>query len=252
MDYLIGLCFFVAAALYASVGHAGASGYIAVMMLAGFPAAMIKPVALILNVFVASFTTWRFGSLGQTHWRLVAPLAVTAIPAAFLGGKYPLPAPAFKLLLAVCLAAAAWRLWRAARPTAVEPETTLAPLPSLLAVGCVVGALSGLSGTGGGIFLTPILLGLRWAPVRIAAGVSAAFILLTSLAGLAGQAVSGSGHLFDHLPRALILWIPCVLAGAAAGTYLSTRRFSGSTLRRALALCLLVAAGKFAADAIQH
>ncbi|MCD6025469.1 MAG: putative conserved rane protein, partial [Fibrobacteria bacterium] len=163
---------FAVAFLYSSVGHAGASGYIAVLALAGFAPGVIKPTALVLNILVASIGAFQFWRAGYFRWRLFWPFAVTAAPMAFLGGYLNLPAQAFKILVGIVLLLSAARfLLRQGDPEVVKPPG----LPVALGTGAGLGLLSGLTGTGGGIFLTPLLLLCRWARTKNVAATSALF-----------------------------------------------------------------------------
>ena len=172
---------FAMAMLYSSVGHAGASGYIAVMFLLSLTPAMIKPTALALNIVVASIAAWQFARAGHFRWPLFWPFAALAIPLAFLGGHLNLPAWLFQKILGVVLLFSAWRLFAQAGP---QKEIRSPPLWAALLCGAAIGLLAGLTGTGGGIFLTPLLLLAGWAKAKEAAAVSALFILCNSVAGL--------------------------------------------------------------------
>ena len=235
---LMGLCaaVMVVAALYASVGHAGASGYIAVMSLAGTAALVIRPTSLTLNVAVASIAAVQFARAGHFDWRLFWPFALPAVPLAFLAGTVQLPLSAFKVLLGIVLLfSAAYFFWKPhARPVVVPPKRWLAAV-----VGGLIGVLSGLTGTGGGIFLTPLLLVFGWAAPKPAAAVSAAFILSNSLAGLAGFVV-GSGRTPDVAWQLLV----AVAIGGAVGSQLGATRLAAATIKRLLALVLVIAGGK--------
>ena len=224
---------FAVAVLYSAVGHAGASGYIAVMTLAGIAPTEIRPTALAINILVASLTSWRFVSAGHVDWRLVALCAIPAVPAAFLGGRLGLPLTALKITLGVILLLSAANLLRTARQ---EPAVRRAPVPAATAVGGTIGLLSGLTGTGGGIFLTPVLIGTGWAPTHVAAGVSALFILCNSIAGLAGTLSTRPA-----LPAIVGPMLLVAMAGAALGSTLGSRRFSVPALRRVLAAVLCIA-----------
>lgn len=230
----LALLFLAAAVLFSSVGHGGASAYLAIMALAGVEPLVMRPTALLLNVFVASLGVVRFARAGQLPLRSLLPLLIGSVPLAFLGGTIVLPATFYKVLVGAALLLAAIQLWRTAS-RGREGELAVPRVPAIV-VGGLVGLLAGLTGTGGGVFLTPLLLLLGWSPARPAAGLSAGFILANSLAGLAGN-VSAVGV----IPSALALWIPAVVVGALLGTELGVRRFSPATLRRALALVLVVA-----------
>ncbi len=223
----------VVAFLYSSVGHAGASGYIAVMSLAGLAPEEIRPTALVLNLFVATITFWQFRRAGHFRWALFWPFAVLSIPMAALGGYVHLPTAGFKIAVGVVLLFSATRLF--VRPAESAGERTPGRAVSL-GVGGALGLVAGLTGTGGGIFLTPILVFLRWAPVKTAGAVSALFILVNSAAGLAGnQAAAGA------LPDYAWMLVIAVVAGGAAGSYLGSRRFDPIVVKRLLGVVLAIA-----------
>ena len=229
----LGAGIFVVAILYSSVGHAGASGYIAVMSLMSLTPEVIKPTALALNILVASIASWHFLRAGYFAWRTFWPFALLAMPMAFIGGHLTLPAQAFKVLVGLVLLASAARFMMGSRDDAAVGEPPIAPA---LAAGAGIGLLSGLTGTGGGIFLTPLLLHLRWAQAKRAAAVSALFILLNSSAGLAGNIASTR-----HWPDYLVPLLVCAAAGGFIGSYLGSRRFAPLVIKRLLAAVLLVA-----------
>lgn len=228
------------AAVYASVGHAGATGYIAVMTLLGLPPAVIRPTALTLNVIVASIATVQFARAGHFRGRFFWPLALASVPCAALGGGIDLPTAAFEPLLGAVLCVSATRLVREARAGTVStPPSTpaddphrLAPL-ALATLGGAVGLLSGLTGVGGGVFLTPALLALDAAPLKQVAAVTAPFILVNSLAGLAGGLVAGRGLAAVSLPL-----VAAVMLGGAVGAQLGGFRLPVRTLRLLLAAVL--------------
>lgn len=219
--------------LYSSVGHAGASGYIAVMSLAGLAPDVIKPAALVLNIAVAAITSIQFFRAGHFSWALFWPFALSATPLAFLGGYLALPAELFKKLVGLVLVYSAWRFFAKTPPD--DPQG--APRRgTALSTGGALGLLSGLTGTGGGIFLTPLLLFKRWANAKTAAAISALFILLNSTAGLAGH-VAGA----NAVPSVSWLFVLCAAAGGVAGSYSGSRRFDHQIIKRMLAVVLLIA-----------
>lgn len=236
---LLSALIFVAALLYSSVGHGGASGYIAVMALAGIAPEVMKPTALMLNVLVASIATYKFYRAGAFSWRLFWPLAITAVPMAYLGGALVLPGHFYKPLVGLVLLYAAWRSiitpsQHADSPLAT-PHTAL-----LLTLGAGLGLLSGLTGVGGGIFLSPILLLYRWAHLRVISGVAAAFILVNSCAGLLGL-FSSQGL---SLPSSLPYWALAAVLGGWLGAEFGSRRLANPMLRKLLALVLAIAGAK--------
>jgi uncharacterized protein len=235
---LLAALFFAAALLYASVGHAGASAYLAAMALVGVSAATMRPTALVLNLFVASIVVARFARAGHLPWRDLVPLAAGSVPAAFVGGSIDLPGEIYRPLVAAVLLAGAWRLATAVDPGDGDRHPGV-PLAAGVAAGAAIGLLAGLTGTGGGIFLTPLLVLAAWTGTPGAAGLSGAFILVNSLAGLAGLLTGGVS-----LPVAIPLWIASVAAGGAIGSWLGAARFSVLNLRRALAIVLVLAAAK--------
>lgn len=230
---------FVVAVLYSSVGHGGASGYLAVMALFPFfiEPSIIKPTAFILNVFVASIGTWQFHKAGYFSWKIFLPFAVTSIPLSFVGGLITLPIATYKIMLGVVLILAALRLaWKL---NAAGGEVKVVPIWVALIIGAFIGLLSGLIGVGGGIFLTPVLLLMNWSETKIAAGVSAMFILVNSIAGLAGN----PGQI-AQLPQQTLLWLAAAVVGGLIGSTLGSKKFNSLTLRRVLAVVLLFAGAK--------
>lgn len=227
---------FLVALLYASVGHAGASGYIAVMALCGIAPDVIKPAALSLNILVAAIGTWQFWRAGHFSWALFWPFALLAVPLAYLGGALHLPAPSLQLALGMALLFSAAHF--VLRPGA--GAATRAPARALaLGTGAGVGLLAGLTGTGGGIFLTPLLLHCRWAATKTAAAVSALFILCNSTAGLAGHLGAAQALPALALPLAV-----AVIAGGTLGARCGSRHLPVQAIKRCLAAVLTVAGGK--------
>jgi uncharacterized protein len=236
--FLLAALFFAAALLYSSVGHAGASAYLAAMALVSVPAATMRPTALVLNLFVASIVILRFARAGHLPWRSLVPLAIGSVPAAFLGGSIELPGEIYRPLVAAVLFVGAWRLAVSPPPVDDADRPGVPWIPGILS-GATIGLLAGLTGTGGGIFLTPLLVLAGWTGTRDAAGLSGSFILVNSISGLAGLL---SGGLI--LPPALPLWIGAVVVGGLIGSWLGAARYSILNLRRALAFVLLLAAVK--------
>lgn len=226
----------LAALLYSSVGHGGASGYLAAMALLGITPAMMKPAALVMNIFVAGLVAWRLYRAGYFNARLFWPFAFGSIPLAFIGGALTLPGNFYRYLVGAALVLAGVRLLIEARdlPAQSAPPTWLA-----VTVGAMLGFVSGLTGVGGGIFLSPLLLFLRWADMRHTAALSAAFILLNSLAGLAGYLAAGAG-----IPTGLPWMVLAALTGGALGAELAVRRLAPVKLRRLLGVVLMIASAK--------
>jgi uncharacterized membrane protein YfcA len=228
---------FVAALLYTSVGHAGASGYLAAMAVYGLAPDEMRPAVLILNLFAATLTTVRFYSAGHFDRGLFLPLAAGSVPAAYLGGLIVVAASVYYPLLAAALLVAAVRLaWPSSGGTT---QTRRMPVWAGVVAGVAIGLLAGLTGVGGGIYLTPLLLFFGWSETRQAAGVSAAFILVNSAAALLGRLTT-----FPVLPSEMPAWVVVVLAGSAIGSTLGSRVLGSATLRRILAVVLVIAAAK--------
>jgi uncharacterized membrane protein YfcA len=238
---LLTLGVLLVAFLYSSVGHAGASGYIAVMALASLAPAAIKPTALALNIVVATIGAWQFRRAGHFDWRLFWPFALASMPMAFLGGRLDLPADVFRLLVGVVLLlSAAYFFWN---PT-VDEARGRPPMPVALGAGAGLGLMAGLTGTGGGIFLTPLLLLAKWARTKEAAATSALFILCNSIAGLAGNWSSTRS-----IPAFIAPLAVAVVVGGSAGSWLGAKRFSPAIIKRILAVVLVIAGVKLVHEA---
>lgn len=244
MNGVLPIAIGLVALLYASVGHAGATGYIAVMTLIGLAPEVVRPTALILNVLVATMATVQFVRAGHLRWNLLWPLAAASVPCALVGGMLRLPTHAFERLVGIVLAVSALKLLRDAWPT-----PTPAPLPAagaipptepvLAALGGGIGLLSGLTGVGGGVFLTPVLLVLRAAPVKQVAAVTAPFILVNSLAGLAGGVIAGG-----TLPAVSPPVIAAAVLGGTVGSHLGAFRLPVRALQLLMAAVLALASVK--------
>jgi uncharacterized protein len=226
----------VIAFLYSSVGHAGASGYIAVMALFGFAPNVIRPTALILNILVAIIGSFHFWRAGHFSWKLFWPFALLSVPAAYLGGYVRVPVVILRIVIGVVLLFSATRLFfRRRDPDDVSPP----PQPAAIGIGAGLGFLSGLTGTGGGIFLTPLLLFCRWARTKQASAVSALFILVNSIAGLTGFVASRQA-----VPSLAISLAGAAIVGGATGSYLGSRRFPVRAISILLGTVLVVAGCK--------
>lgn len=223
----------IVAFLYSSVGHAGASGYIAVMTLFGMAPSSIKPVALILNIIVASIGSYQFWRAGHFSWNLFWPFAVLSIPLAFLGGYLNLPINIFKIIVGIVLFLSALKFFFDPKE---NPNSNPPAKPASLGVGAGLGLLAGLTGTGGGIFLTPLLILLGWAKTKTASAVSAFFILTNSIAGLAGN-ISAT----KSIPDFAWSFIFAVLICGTLGSYFGSTKFSIIVIKRFLAIVLCIA-----------
>jgi hypothetical protein len=230
----------VAAFVYASVGHGGASAYIAAMALAGVAPQDMRPIALTLNILVSSLATWKFWRAGHFRWRLFWPFAAVSIPFAYLGGEITLPGTLYKVVVGTVLVYAAWQLWRSGRAGDEMRNVRKPAIPLAMAIGAAMGLLAGLTGVGGGIFLSPLLLMLGWAGTKQTSAVAAPFILVNSIAGLAAGFVAGTAT----LPSMTWLLAGAVLIGGWLGAEYGSRRFANPVVRRMLAAVLAVAGGK--------
>jgi uncharacterized membrane protein YfcA len=236
--YWLALLIFALAILYSSVGHGGASGYIAVMALFGVAPFIMKPTALLLNITVASIASWKFYRAGAFSRSLFIPLAITAIPMAYVGGSITLPSHWYKSLVGLILIYAAWRSFFSApfsnssnSPPLIKVSTSV-----LLLVGALLGLLSGLTGVGGGIFLSPLLLFFRLAPIKVISGVAAAFILVNSIAGILGVMQTNMAF-HPGVP----IWMLAVALGGWLGAEYGSKRLANPVILRLLAFVLLIA-----------
>ncbi len=240
-EILIVLAVFVVAILYSSVGHGGASGYLAVMAFFLVSPEVTRPTALILNLFVSSIAFIQFYRAKHFDWKIFLPFAIGSIPLAFIGGMIHLPTTVYKIILGITLMCAAIRL-------AINLKTELAPhAPNIsicLLIGAILGFVSGLVGVGGGIFLTPILLLMNWTETKKAAGISALFILVNSMSGLLGNYFLGKNSQISNLSTDVLFWIIAAVIGGIIGATLGSYRFNSLTLRRVLAVGLLIAGVK--------
>ncbi len=232
--FILAMC--LVAFLYSSVGHGGASGYLALMALFGIDAAVMKPSALILNLFVSSIAFISYYRAGYFRLRLLLPFAVTSIPAAFIGATLEIPPELYKKILGVALFIAALRIL--VRP-GDEQERKKVSIPLALLAGAGIGFFSGMVGIGGGIILSPILLITRWGGMKETAAASAAFIFLNSLAGLSGHIAAG----MEVYPK-IFLWIVVVIIGGTLGSWSGGFRLTAKQLRYLITGVLLIASMK--------
>lgn len=231
------------AALYAAVGQAGASGYLALMGLWGFDPAVMKPTALSLNVLVAAVATLQFWRAGHFSWRTFYPFGILGFPFSLVGGAINLPAHAYYPVVGVLLLVAAAQLTRSAfRPLTAPREAAHPPFLPALLVGALIGLVSGVTGTGGGIFLAPIIAAMGWVEIRRMAAVTAAYNLLNSSAALIGAVAT-----LKTLPAALPLWLALAGMGGLAGAAVGSRFLPEKATRLLLAGVLLIAGVKLVA-----
>jgi len=230
------LLFFVAF-LYASVGHGGASGYLALMALYGIAPEVMKPTALVLNLFVSLTSFVQFYRGKYFNWKIFLPLAAASMPLAYIGGLITVDATVYKKILGLLLLLPVARFLFFTNIKVSELKKT--DLFLSIVIGAVIGFLSGLIGIGGGIILSPVLLLLKWTDMKQTAAISALFIFVNSLSGLAGQVTKGidfSADMYGYLAVAF--------AGGLAGAYLGALKFKQEILKYVLAVVLLVAAVK--------
>lgn len=232
---ILGIAFFLVALLYSSVGHAGATGYLAVMALAGIQPALMKPTALVLNIIVATIACYKYYNRSAISLRLLTPLILVSIPCAYLGGRINLPPLYYKPLVGFFLLFAAYKAFFTAKQSADYIVKT-ANWPVLCLVGGILGFLSGLTGVGGGVFLSPLMLALHWAPIRTISGTAAGFILVNSIAGLAGL-LSSTPQTLDGMTW----WVLAVIVGGYIGAEFGSHRFKPATIQKLLSGTLLIA-----------
>ncbi len=237
---LLATAFFVIAAFYGSVGHAGASGYLAVMALAGLSPETMRPLALLLNVLVAGLVTWRMGRAGFLRWRQALPFVLLSAPFAYLGGRWHLPAEVYRPFVGVFLLYASGYLWWRNRGENFARDFWAVPHWLPLPVGALLGLLAGLTGIGGGILLSPLLMMGGWAGARHTAAIAALFILVNSAAGLIALAPR-----LAVLPAATPLFALAVVGGGVIGAELATRRLAPRGVVWVLVAALLLAGTKF-------
>ena len=228
----------IVAFLYSSVGHGGASGYLAVMAIVGIAPAMMKSSALVMNLAVSLMSFIGFYKAGFFRWKLFLPFAIASIPFAFIGGTMVLPDAIYKKVLAVCLFIAILRLVYQFKTNKEEKRDI--PVWAGLLSGGLIGLVSGMIGIGGGIILSPLMLLMRWATLKETAAVSALFIFVNSISGLIGQLQKGGINLTDNLQYAVV----ATIIGGLSGSYFGRRKFNVPTLRYLLALGLIIASLK--------
>ncbi|MEM9895878.1 MAG: TSUP family transporter, partial [Bacteroidota bacterium] len=230
------ICIGFIAVIYASIGHGGASGYMAVLVLFGYEIEAIRPLALLLNLLVAGVSFYAFKQRGYFDWKLIAPFIIGSVPAAFMGSQILLESQPYKLILGSCLLVATLRIAFPIKKSKREKEISIF---LKIVIGISIGLLSGMIGIGGGILLSPLLLLLGLAGSKKIAAASALFIWVNSFAGLSGLLLADSTFQLDVLPILLI-----ATAGALLGGLLGSRIYSGLVLQRVLAVVLLLASIK--------
>ena len=232
--------FLIVATLYSSVGHAGSSGYLAIMALLSFAPDSIKPTSLILNIIVASIASVKYIKEGYFDKKIFLPFVLSAIPMAFLGGYITLNPIYFKLVAGLFLVISA--ILMIVRENTESKETLIKKMPYHygLGIGGIIGLISGLIGVGGGIFLSPIIISANWTTVKKASGVAALFILCNSLAGLSGHIIG-----LNKIDHNIIYWIIAVITGGLIGSHLGTIKFNNKIIIACLFLVLLLAGLKF-------
>ena len=237
--YLLFLTFLaIVAFLYSSVGHGGASGYLAVMAIMGIAPSLMKSSALLMNLAVSLFSFFGFYRAGFFKWKLFWPFALASIPMAYVGGTITLSDAIYKKILAICILISIARLLYQFRNE--ETESRDIPIWAGLTAGGIIGLLSGMIGIGGGIILSPVMLLMKWAKLKQTAAVSALFIFVNSLSGLYGQISKGGFQIPENLQWAIL----ATILGGLVGSYFGSQKFNLPTLRYMLALGLVIACAK--------
>lgn len=238
-DFLLLFCILLAvvAFLYASVGHGGASGYLALMAIFSVPMAVMKPSAILLNLFVSGISFFFYYKKDFFKPKLFYPFAITSVPAAFIGGLIPLENSFYKIALGIVLILVALRLLGFF--TRAEKGNVKINIPLALAIGFGIGLLSGMLGIGGGVILSPILLILGWATLKETATISSLFIFVNSLAGLSGFFLGNK-----TIPTESFYLVPIAVFGGILGAYYGSGYFSNRVLKYVLATVILLASAK--------
>lgn len=238
MDWILILCLFIVAFLYASIGHGGASGYLALMSLFSIEIVFMRSSALVLNLFVAAIAFYNYYRGGYFKWRILLPFVIGSMPAAFFGAKMDVNPTFYKVSLGVCLLIAVGRILFKSKEK--EENTTTAPNFALaILVGAIVGFFSGMIGIGGGVILSPLLLVLGWANLKESAAISASFIWLNSATGLLGVLSNGI-----NLSPNIAAWVIVALIGGLLGSWSGTFKISFKHLKYILATVLVLASFK--------
>ena len=237
IDFVIAICLFFGAVLYTSVGHAGASVYIAIMSVFGLPVTTIKPTALSLNIIVSSYTSYQYVKAKLYDMKLVIPLLIGAIPLAFIGGYINVPGDIYKPLIGLMLLYSSYRFISVKQHEEKEPKKY--KFYYAVFTGGIIGFLAGLTGTGGGIFLSPLIIFARWTTTKGASGTAALFILANSVFGLMGNITS-----IKSIPIELPLYALFALLGGIVGSRIGIHYFQHVGIKRILGFVLLIASFK--------
>ena len=230
---------FAVAFFYSSVGHGGATGYLAALALVGVAPASAKVAVLLANIFVAGIAFWRFFQAGHFDRKIFLSFAIASIPFAFLGSRIHISPHAYKVILGAVLSVAGMILLFRSRWQTDDVAVRKCVLPFALLIGSGLGFLAGLTGIGGGVFLSPLLYLFRWVKPKSTGGIAAGFIVVNSIAGLVGAGLEK----ITHAGPLLWLTLPAVI-GALLGAHLGARRWSSVTFSRVLAGVLVFAGGK--------
>jgi len=234
------LCVFLGALLYTSVGHGGATVYLAIFTLFGFATAPLVTLVLVMNIVAAAIAWAMYRQAGFLRWRLLLPFVMTSVPLAYIGGLVQLTGRTQAMVLGIALGLAAVRLLFFPRPHLLDVRVTgVAYWAMTLTIGAVLGFLAGATGIGGGVFLSPVLIGLGWANVKEAGAVASAFIVLNSLAGLLAKLPQTPIE-----PNLVVPFVTIVVVGALLGSFVGARRLPFRAVQISLGLVLLIAAAK--------
>lgn len=237
MEILFLFTLFIIAYLYSSVGHGGASGYLALMALFSIEPGLMRCSALIMNLFVSGIAFLIFYKAGYFRWRIVFPFLISSIPFSFLGAWIEIDPRLYRIILGILLLLAVLRILLRFRDSG---KLKMPPFAVSIFFGAMLGLVSGIIGIGGGIILSPLLLIMKWANLKEAAAASALFIILNSSSGLLSLSLQNS---FVMTPD-ISLWVLIGIAGAAAGSYSGGYKLSFNSLRYILSLVLILASFK--------
>lgn len=237
-DIIFLMLIMLVAFLYSSVGHGGASGYLALMVLFNFSPEMMKSSALLLNIFVAGIAFYQYYRSGFFQWKIFLPFIILSIPFSFIGANIHLQTTWYKIILAICLIIASLRLLGVFGKER-ETENKKLPIPITILVGGFIGLISGMIGIGGGILLSPILIFFHWAKMKETAAISSLFILVNSISGLSGAIYNGA-----TFTNEIYSWIAVAVVGGSLGSYYGSKKFNNVVLKYLLSAVLLFASTK--------